>query len=205
MEHSKEQMALWAKEKEEKNQKRLKEFAKNEIYQNQKKEKNKELIKKVGEIGASKDFTEQEKNTVKLYLEHNDLKGAHAEGNFHTISALERHFKKNKIPLEKITKSNKGLSKSIYPNINGKIVRISDHELPETEQRLHNKNQGLTGKWNKEVIIDDWKNKNIKDYLKEIYANEEPTIDVKTTYDSNQSDKAPMATKPGQSNLKDLI
>jgi len=172
MAHSNEQMAIWAKEKEEKQKKRLQEFIEQEQFNKRQKLINQELSNKIGELGTSKHFTDQEKNTVKMYLEHGDNKGANAEAIFHTISALERHFKKNKTPLEKISKSKNNNSKSIYPNINGKVIRISDHELPETEQRLHNRNQGLTGKWHKEIIVDDWKNKHLDDYLKEIHKEE---------------------------------
>jgi len=172
MPHSEEQMAIWAKEKEEKQQKRLQEFKENEEFSKRTKLRNKDLSNKIGEIGTSEHFTDPEKNTVKLYLEHGDHQGADAEARFHTVSALERHFKKNKVPLEKISKSKNDSSKSIYPNINGKVIRISDHELPETEQRLHNRRLGLTGKWHKEIVVNDWKEKKLSDYLKEIHSDE---------------------------------
>jgi len=173
MAHSAEQMAIWTKEREEKQNKRFQEFKEQEEFNKLKKLINQELSNKVGEIGTSKHFTDQEKNTVKMYLEHGDSKGADAEARFHTISALERHFKKNKIPLEKISKSKNNSAKSIYPNINGKIIRVSDHELPETEQRLHNRNQGLTGNWHKEIIVNDWKKKHLDDYLKQIHSEDD--------------------------------
>lgn len=173
MAHSAEQMAIWAKEKEEKQNKRFQELKEQEEFNKRQKLRKQEFSNKIGELGTSKHFTDQEKNTVKMYLEHGDHKGADAEARFHTISALERHFKKNKIPLEKISKSKNDSSKSIYPNIDGKVIRISDHELPETEQRLHNRQQGLTGKWDKEIIVNDWQNKDLNDYLKEIHSKDD--------------------------------
>ena len=172
MAHSAEQITIWAKEKEEKEKKRLQELKEQEEFNKRQKLRNQEFSNKIGELGTSKHFTDQEKNTVKLYLEHGNRRGADAEARFHTISALERHFKKNKIPLEKISKSKNDSAKSIYPNIDGKVIRISDHELPETEQRLHNRKQGLTGKWDKEIIVDDWQNMDLNDYLKEIHGEE---------------------------------
>lgn len=48
-----------------------------------------------------------------------------------------------------------GKTSSYYMVKDGREVRLSDHALPETAARVSNREAGLGGKWQDEVIIDD--------------------------------------------------
>jgi len=162
--HSPEQLAKFAAEKEKRYQQDLQNLRNEEILGKQRIQKE---LDKLGSVGASKFFTPKEIENQRGYIQAGDFAGALNEGKLNVVNALERYFVKNNIPIEKVSLSNNGNSKSIYANINGKTVRISDHHLPETPERAHNRKQGLLGKWQDEFIIaGDWQN--LDDILKEI-------------------------------------
>jgi len=52
------------------------------------------------------------------------------------------------------TSKHDGLVSSYYLDKEGRSIRISDHELPNTEQRQFNRSQGFGQNWNKQVIVD---------------------------------------------------
>jgi len=52
------------------------------------------------------------------------------------------------------TSKHDGLVSSYYLDKEGRSIRISDHELPNTEQRQFNRSQGFGQNWNEQVIVD---------------------------------------------------
>ena len=162
--HSPEQLAKWAAEKEKRYQQDLQNHRNEEILKKQRIQKK---LDELGSVGASKFFTPEEIENQKFYIQAGDFAGALSEGRLNVVNALERYFVKNNIPIEKSSVSNNGNSKSIYVNINGKTVRISDHFLPETPERVHNREQGLLGKWQDEFIVSS-DQQNLDDLIKKI-------------------------------------
>jgi len=166
--HSPEQLAKFAAEKEKRYQQALQDRKNEEALNKRLKQKR---LDELGSVGSSKFFTPEEIENQKFYIESGDFAGAKNEGKLNVVNVLERYFKKNNIPIEKVSLSNNDHSKSIYVNINGRTVRISDHYLPETPERVHNREQGLLGKWDDEIIISG-SHQNLDDILKQITTTE---------------------------------
>ena len=162
--YSPEQMTVFSTQKKERDLLRTQE---SEALRQQEKALANKRIEQVGTVGTSKFFTPEEIESQKYFYQSGDSAGAQAEGKLNAVNAIERYLVEKNIPIEKVTFSKDDNSKSIYAKIDGKTVRISDHYLPETPQRLHNREQGLTGKWEHEVIVGDWR-KDLDDYIKEI-------------------------------------
>ena len=161
--HSPEQMAKWAQEKFERETKQLIKF-KVESEANKKLAQN--AVNNYGKTGISQHFTPEQINQIKSYRLAGDRFGAQAEGRSQAVNFLKSELERLGVPIQH--QSNIGGGNSIYANVNGKTVRISDHDLPMTPERMHNNDIGLKGKWDKNVVVDDWQNKSLSDYLLEI-------------------------------------
>jgi len=91
-----------------------------------------------------------------------------------TLEAIAREAKKRGMAINYVSAKSSHAGGSQYiESPDGKIIRISDHELPETPQRLFNRSQGLNGKWDKEIILDDWRTTSMDDYFKKILNTDE--------------------------------
>ena len=89
----------------------------------------------------------QELDFGKDYSNHNfRIKKANLKA---TVAAL----KKQGFKIDHTSKHN-NLVSSYYMNKDGVRYRISDHDLPETPERINNREQGLGGNWDQEIIID---------------------------------------------------
>jgi hypothetical protein len=119
---------------------------------------------KVFSKGMGASFSQNQRGNLSQYIDNRlDL---NKEGASLSVDAIKEHLQKLGHSVEHI--SNVGGGNSIYANVNGKLVRISDHDLPMTAQREHNRSIGLLGKWDKEVVTDNWHNTSLDDYLSEI-------------------------------------
>ncbi len=86
-----------------------------------------------------------------------------------TLEAIRRKAKSEGIESDyQSAKSSHAGGSHYFKNDSGGIVRVSDHELPETNERLHNRSMGLNGRWNDEIVLHDWKEKSIPDYIHRI-------------------------------------
>lgn len=82
------------------------------------------------------------------------------------LEAVTREAKKRGIKIDYISAKSKMQGGSHYlTRPNGEVVRISDHELPDTPQREYNRSLGLNGRWNDEVLIGDYRNSSIDEIL----------------------------------------
>ena len=162
--HSPEQMAKWAEEKRQRDHARVEAFAQTEA-------ENKRLTQKsadgVDSSSFGPSFTDDEKAEIKRYYLSGDRRGANAEGRAAAISALERLLRQQGVEIEHVSESE---GKSLYVKVGGKLVRVSDHELPMTPKRENDRANGLTGRWDREVIITDWRSTPPQEYLDEIHG-----------------------------------
>ena len=93
------------------------------------------------------DLIKKELDLGREYSNHaNKIKKANLKA---TVNAL----KKNGFEVDYTSKNN-GLVSSYYMTKDGVRYRISDHELPETPERLSNRKSGLGGNWDDEIVID---------------------------------------------------
>lgn len=168
--HSPEQMAKWAEERHA----RIMENARAaEAARQADKARAEKRSAAVGTEGAGKKFTPEEIEAVRGYIKAGDKHGAQAEGRVATINAIQREINSSGIgKVEHVSESHGGNSKSLYIRVGAKLVRVSDHELPQSAQREHNKSQGLTGKWDREVIVLDWQTTELDTYLSDIKGDE---------------------------------
>lgn len=163
--HSPEQLAKWAQEK--KDRERAQAVA-SEKQRAEQKSINDRSVARVDQSAMSPSFTESERNDIKNYYRSGDRLGAQAEGRNATISAIQRSAKDNGLTIEKVSESQGGKSKSLYIRSGNDLVRVSDHELPTTPERMTNRERGLTGRWDREVVISDWQTTTLQKYINEI-------------------------------------
>lgn len=162
--HSPEQMAKWAAEKKARDEARMSgDAAERELEKRLSGNRNARI--KNSEMWSH--FTESEKSDIDFYSDSTDKTD---EGKKATINAIERALKTAGITVDHTSSSNDGKSKSLYVKLDDQIVRVSDHELPMTPSREHDRARGLTGKWDREVIVSDWQHTTMDDYLQEIGA-----------------------------------
>lgn len=167
--HSPEQIAKWAAEKQAReraqaDQREKDRQSEKNIYQ--------KYADGVASTASGKDFTPDEIDDIRGYYMSGDKHGALAEGRNAAVSAIERNLRAAGVEIEHVSESQGGKSKSLYVKVNGEIVRVSDHELPETPERQANREAGRTGRWSREVIVSDWQGTSIDDYLNEIKGGE---------------------------------
>lgn len=175
--HSPEQIAKWAAEKQAR-----------ERAQAEQREKDRQSEKKIYEkyadgvasTASGKDFTSDEIEAIRGYYMSGDKRGALAEGRNAAVAAIERNLRAAGVEIEHVSESQEGKSKSLYVKVDGEIVRVSDHELPETPERQANREAGRTGRWAREVIVSDWQGTSIAEYVNEIKggnaSNEKPAM-----------------------------
>jgi len=170
--HSPEQMAKWADEKRQRDRARAEAFAQTEA-------ENKRLAQKsadgVDSSSFGPSFTDDEKAEIKRYYLSGDRRGANAEGRAAAVSAVGRLLRQQGAEIEHVSESE---GKSLYVKVGGGLVRVSDHELPMTPKRENDRANGLTGCWDREVIITDWRSTPPQEYLDEIHGRLEKAIPV---------------------------
>lgn len=163
--HSPEQMAKWAAEKKAR-----------ESAQATKRVQDGESEKKINQrradgvvsTVAGKDFEPGEVEAIRGYFLSGDKHGAMAEGRNATVAAIERRLRSAGAEIDHVSESMGGKSKSLYVKVGDEIVRVSDHELPQTPERSANRDAGRAGRWSREVIVSDWQSTSIADYIAEI-------------------------------------
>ena len=159
--HSHEQMAEWANAKSLRESKQAVDRAAADVAQ---KAYAARKISNLPAQGMGKNYDAAQLESIAGYINSGDRLGAQAEGRSHAVSAIKSELERLGYPIEKM--SQLGGGNSVYANINGKVVRVSDHALPMTPERLSNRDNGLLGKWSDEVITDQWASSNLADYIK---------------------------------------
>ena len=91
---------------------------------------------------------------------------ADREARLATLEAIAREARKLGWNVGHTSTSKNGRVSSRYIDVPevGRI-RISDHELPMTDQRAFNRAQGRTGNWVGEIVVDDWQSMSLDDYM----------------------------------------
>lgn len=163
--HSPEQMAKWAAEKKARESAQA---SNSEKERQENKAIMQRAISSLHETPIAKSLNKEQISSIVGYYESGDKSGANAEGRNQVINAIEEEAKKRGLTIEKVSKSQGGKSKSLYIRDGDKLIRVSDHELPMTAEREHNRANGLTGKWDKEIIVTDWRNTPLDHYFKEM-------------------------------------
>lgn len=191
--HSPEQMAKWAAEKKARYQASLQ-------ADTRQRERDKASLANQQERLSKSEmwnrFSSSEKAAVNYYDSAEDRND---EGAKQAVNAIQRALKSAGITIEKTSASNDGKSKSIYVKVGNEIVRVSDHELPATPLRQHNRATGFAGKWNREVIISDWQSTGMDEYLQEILGGA-PTAS-RLEYESLSGAEAPNGAQSGRGNI----
>jgi hypothetical protein len=98
------------------------------------------------------------------------------------LNIVAREARKRGWETDHTSKNQAGKTSSRYFIVNGdKYIRISDHELPDTEQRRHARKVYGGTKWDTEIILSDYRDKKISDIL-DLAENEamQKSIDFKT-------------------------
>ena len=131
---------------------------------------NKELAQRAADNysknGMGKIFNNDQLDAIKQYRLAGDRHGAAAEGTAQAVNSIKTHLESLGIPIRHVSEKGGGIS--VYADVDGSTVRISDHELPLTPQRLNDRQNGLFGKWDKEIIPTDWSTVSMDDYLAQI-------------------------------------
>lgn len=153
----------------EKRQREMEQIKQREVDRLKLKDIEKKWVSNLPNMGVGPNFTEDQLNEIAYYRLAGDRSGAMAEGASQTVNLLKNKIQD--IGGKILSESKKDGGNSIYANIDGKVFRISDHELPQTPSRLHNREIGLTGKWDDEIITKDWLTTSLEDYLKIIKPN----------------------------------
>jgi hypothetical protein len=99
-------------------------------------------------------FTQEEREQIAQYDRDGDRFGAMEESRLAAVNALERYLPTQGYPIEHASESRNGAAKTIYVRVHDELVRVSDHDLPLTPEREHNRGLGLNGKWSREVLVD---------------------------------------------------
>jgi len=167
--HSPEQMAKWAEEKRQREQSQIAAGAKSREEQ---KAWGERMSAQVGTSGVGKHFTPEEMESVRTYIRAGDRHGAQAEGRQAAVNAIGRHLKERGFSIEHVSESQVGKSTSLYIKVGDDVVRVSDHELPATAQREHNRSKGLTGKWSREVVVNDWSSTSMDEFVADVTGKE---------------------------------
>lgn len=88
-----------------------------------------------------------------------------------TVEAIVRELRKTGSKVVHTSKAGKLASSRYLQTPSGRVVRISDHEIPQTAQRDYmSAVHGGASKYDVDLIVDDWRNKTLKDYLNEIHG-----------------------------------
>ena len=95
-----------------------------------------------------------------------------AEARLATVEAIAREAKKRGLEVYYTSKGQRGRAGSRYIELpDGGKVRVSDHELPDTAERQDKRDQGI-GNFADEIIVSDWEDSSVDDYLKRILGEE---------------------------------
>jgi hypothetical protein len=95
------------------------------------------------------------------------------EAKLATVEAITRAAKKRGWEVQHTSKGGDGRVSSRYIVVPGKgRVRVSDHYLPETPQRVAMREMGMGGNWVDEIVVDDWRNSSLDDYMKRLESSE---------------------------------
>ncbi len=106
-------------------------------------------------------------------LKSTDRQSANEQASLATIEAISREAKKRGLKVYHTSKGKSGRASSRYIETpNGNRVRISDHALPDTPERNYKRSIGV-GVMSKDIVVDDWRNMSIEDYMSEILEPQE--------------------------------
>lgn len=96
-----------------------------------------------------KDFADSIRSYAKYDMPWRD------EANLASLEAIVRTAKKDGWTVQHTSNNGRASSRYLVSPDGTRTVRVSDHELPMTQQREYNHSQGLTGRWNDEIIINN--------------------------------------------------
>lgn len=160
-----EQLEKWAKERRARDTSQAQESEKDRQYLAKAKDAD---YRALNNSSFGKLFDEAERQEIESYLAAGDRRGANKEGLNAAVSVIGRSLKEEGVSIDRMSISAEGKGRSIYARVGDEVVRISDHDLPLTPEREYNRSIGLSGKWDREVIVSNWKTKTIEEYLAEI-------------------------------------
>ena len=101
-----------------------------------------------------------------------DRRSMNAEARRATVEAIAREAKKRGFEVYHTSESKDGRVSSRYINLpNNRKARVSDHDLPDTNQRQYNRDRGI-GVYDVEIIPDDWRTASLDEYFEEMLFDE---------------------------------
>ena len=112
----------------------------------------------------NKEFREKAVNWGRISPQHGDDEARKA-----TLEAIAREARKRGLKVRHTSAGRDGRASSryvVFPN--GKEVRLSDHELPETAARFERAGNGRAPRWSGEIVIDDWRTRDMDSYFSEM-------------------------------------
>ena len=124
---------------------------------------------------AASYMTEEEMASIEWY--EGDRHAVNREGAYQAVKAIRRECAKRGVEVEHVSESTKaGAGLSIYLKVGDELVRVSDHDLPITAQREHNHGLGLTGRWDREVLTNDWRYTSMDEFFDRILHGDEERV-----------------------------
>lgn len=112
----------------------------------------------------NKEFRERAVREGRINPEYGDLEARKA-----TLEAITREARKRGLKVRHTSEGRDGRASSryvVFPN--GKEVRLSDHELPETAARIDRQVRGVSPRWSGEIVVDDWRTRDMDSYFSEM-------------------------------------
>lgn len=128
-----------------------------------------------GPGAASEGWAKNRASDVDLLLRVDDLASAEREARRATLDAVMRRLRAMGFEIRHTSKAKSGKVSSRYVVLpDGSEVRISDHYLPDTPARFDAQISGRRPRWANEIVVDDWRDKTIDDYINDITGAEPP-------------------------------
>ena len=101
-----------------------------------------------------------------------DAQYAEAEAMRATVEAIVRNARKRGYNIRHVSSGRDGRNTSQYIVIpqerGGGQIRVSNHELPETDARFFAAMEGRGPRWKGDIVVSDWRESSIDDYLRRI-------------------------------------
>ena len=102
-----------------------------------------------------------------------DRRDFNAEARRATAEAIGREARKRGLKVYHTSEGKDGRKTSRYIELpDGRRARVSDHDLPDTNQREYNRSRGI-GVYDVEIIPDDWRRRSLDSYLDEMLFDED--------------------------------
>lgn len=122
---------------------------------------------------AVESWASNRRDKVAALVASGDFEGATSEANLATLEALTREARRRGLTIRHTSTGRSGRVNSRYIELpDGREVRLSDHEIPMTEERMYNRSNFGGPSWSKEIVVNHSDKLSIDDYFNRIFGEE---------------------------------